>query len=84
MFLIDLGAYGGNKTLMALLQILASKAAKVDTLVYHTFMNIFTEKYIEATKILDKLLPDDKPVKTEYILKKIQEMKFKWGVSDGN
>lgn len=53
-----IGAFGGNKTIMALLQILAAKAANVDTLVYHTFSKQYTDAYLDAQKIADSLFKD--------------------------
>ena len=79
------GAYGGNKTLMAILQILSARVAGIDTLVYHTFQAESSKKYEEALTILNTdLIPDDQEVQIINILFKIEKMKFNWGVSDGN
>lgn len=79
------GAYGGNKALMALLQIFAARVAGIDYLVYHTFDSISSEKYQEALSILDKeIIPTDQNMDIINILSKIEKMKFDWGFSDGN
>jgi hypothetical protein len=79
------GAYGGNKIIMALLQIAAAKTANIDRMVYHTFSNEYSNAYREALDLLSqKLIPDDKRITTQSLLKKIQALGFKWGVSDGN
>ncbi|MCP4633609.1 MAG: hypothetical protein GY855_11840, partial [candidate division Zixibacteria bacterium] len=79
------GAYGGNKTLMAILQMLSARVAGIDSLVYHTFHVESSRKYEEALKILDtELIPDDQEVQIINILSKIERMKFDWGFTDGN
>ncbi len=39
------GAYGGNKVLMAILQVVAARLAQVDKLVYHTFERQYSDAY---------------------------------------
>jgi hypothetical protein len=79
------GAYGGNKIIMAILQIAAARAADIDRLVYHTFSNEYSSAYREALDLLtQKLIPGGKRIKTQVFLKQIQELGFRWGVSDGN
>lgn len=79
------GAYGGNKTLMAILQMLSARVAGIDALVYHTFHAESTKKYEEGLNILNKdLIPDDQEIQIVNILFKIEKMKFDWGVTDGN
>jgi hypothetical protein len=79
------GAYGGNKTIMALLQLVAARAAHIDRLVYHTFSSEFSEAYGEALDLLEnRLITSGKRIKMPLLLKLIQDIGFKWGVSDGN
>ena len=79
------GAYGGNKTLMAILQVLSARVAGIDGLVYHTFQAESSRKYEEAIRILDtQLIPGDQDVQIIDMLSKLEKMKFNWGVSDGN
>lgn len=79
------GAYGGNKIIMALLQLAAARAANIDRMVYHTFSNEYSNAYRAALDLLTKkLIPGDKRIKTQAFLKQIQAIGFRWGVSDGN
>jgi len=70
---------------MAVLQLAAARAADIDRLVYHTFSNEYSNAYREALDLLNqKLIPGGKRIKTQEFLKQIQELGFRWGVSDGN
>ncbi|MFX1297492.1 MAG: hypothetical protein ACFFD2_21905 [Promethearchaeota archaeon] len=79
------GAYGGNKTIMALLQIIAAKVAQIDKLVYHIFNIEYFKYYKEAFSIFEnKIIKNNKVIQLPQILHQIQQMKFQWGFSDGN
>ena len=80
------GAYGGNKELMSLLQMLAADFAGVDKLVYHTFSKQFTEPYLNALKVREKYIDKDGNILSEWekIRMELLDIKYKWGVSDGN
>lgn len=76
------GAYGGNKTIMALLQLAAAKAAGINRFVYHAISN---QSYIEALDLLNhKIIPNNKRIKLPSLFEQIQALEFKWGVPDGN
>jgi hypothetical protein len=76
------GAYGGDRTLMALLQMLAAAIARVEVLVFHTGGD--DKRYRAAESKLDELLPPGNPVNCQKLLAKIDSMGFRWGVGDGN
>ncbi|MBW4487858.1 MAG: hypothetical protein KME12_08715 [Trichocoleus desertorum ATA4-8-CV12] len=78
------GAYGGNRVLMALLQILAAHLARIDRLVFHTANSSGTEDFTKAVEIMQQLIPEESPVKVSDLLQSIEAMKFQWGISDGN
>jgi len=79
------GAYGGNKVLMALMQLAAARAANIDRLVFHTFSAEYSKAYQDALDLLShKLIPGDTRMTTQVFLKQVQELRFRWGVSDGN
>ena len=79
------GAYGGNKVIMALLQLAAARAAGIDRMVYHTFSKEYSRAYREALDLLTKkLIPGDKRIKTQAFFKQIESCRFIWGVYDGN
>ena len=84
------GAYGGNKIVMSALQILAAQLAGIDALVYHTIdaEEQFVEglqvyEHVTKTSLFSRLMRSPgKDLQT--ILREIEAMKFRWGVSDGN
>jgi len=75
------GAYGGNRVLMALLQMLAAWMAGVDVFVAHTFERKFTEAWHEARTLLSAMRPG---MATRDAIDLIVAQKFEWGFSDGN
>jgi hypothetical protein len=77
------GAYGGNRILMALLQLLATEIAQIDRLIFHTTDDLGSQALAKAMKILDRDLAIEKSPIAE-VLDKIYSMAFKWGVGDGN
>jgi hypothetical protein len=79
------GAYGGNRVLMALLQLLAAQLAGSDVLVFHTHTPSGTESFAEATRILKGNLHFDEGVMdVARLLVAAQTHGFQWGASDGN
>jgi hypothetical protein len=76
------GAYGGNKVLMAYLQLLSAAIAQVDTLVYHSKDH---ESYQNALNLFCKNTESyPSKIKLEKLFKELTRMGFKWGESDGN
>jgi hypothetical protein len=75
------GAYGGNKTIMALLQMTAAKMAGIYALVYHTFTSEFTKAYLEAETLMNSFSGE---INTTQFIDFVEKQKFKWGQSDGN
>lgn len=79
------GAYGGDRVLMALLQILSARLSQVNCLVFHTSDAIGSQNLATAQQIVDRdLVPDNSPVKVSALVEKIHAMEFQWGFSDGN
>ena len=78
------GAFGGNRILMAMLQILAAGMAGVDRLVFHTFDAQGTKALAEARRRIDAEFADDATLDTRHLINAIFAMGFEWGVSDGN
>jgi len=76
------GAFGGNKQVMAIIQLAAAWQAKVDKIVYHTFDGSGSQGYQQGLKILESEFKDQ--MSTEEFLKKLVLKQFQWGVSDGN
>ncbi|MBW4620767.1 MAG: hypothetical protein KME17_15605 [Cyanosarcina radialis HA8281-LM2] len=79
------GAYGGNRILMALLQLLAARMAGIDRLVFHTGEAKGSKNLATAREILDRdLAPIGSAIELSALMRAIQAMEFQWGVSDGN
>ena len=80
------GAYGGNKALMALLQVLAARLAGVDRLVFHTHTPEGTAGLREGVETLGRLWQarGDGEVELAPMLMALEAMRFPWGISDGN
>jgi hypothetical protein len=77
------GAFGGNPTLIALIQLLAAKCAGIDLLVYHPLSN--EKQYNHALKIITEELGEimrNKGVMAALI--QLEACGYEWGVSDGN
>ncbi|MFB3787554.1 MAG: hypothetical protein ACE15F_14420 [bacterium] len=75
------GAFGGNRTLMTILQALAADLADVD-LVFHTVDEPGGSLAEEAYRFYMNLRNTMSSVSN--IMDRILERKFEWGVSDGN
>ncbi len=79
------GAYGGNRVLMALLQLLAARFARLDRLIFHTTDLEGSQALSKAHKILERdFVIASSCLEIPALLAKIEAMKFHWGVSDGN
>jgi len=79
------GAYGRNRILMALVQVLAAQVAGVDRLVFHTFDSSGSEAYAIAAATLDRVCASsDELVEAMAVVSKIHALGLRWGTSDGN
>ena len=78
----DCGAYGGNRELMPLLQMIAACGSKLNQLVFHSGSD--SMGYDKALELLEELLPVNREVSLDRLLSQIESMGFKWGVNDGN
>lgn len=76
------GAFGGNRVLMALLQILAAQLSEVQTLVFCYGDAAGLAPVQEAIQLLDKLLLTSNNLSG--LLAAIVSQRFRWGVGDGN
>lgn len=74
------GAYGGNRELMALLQVLAAHLAGVERMVFHTFDDAGMERYQAAEAALGGLALGG----LDQTIAAVVDRGYSWGVSDGN
>lgn len=78
------GAFGGNKVLMTLLQLLAAHLAQIDRLIFHTSDRSGSEALATAQEIFQNLTTADSSILVSDLITQIHAMDFQWGVSDGN
>jgi Poly (ADP-ribose) glycohydrolase (PARG) len=76
------GAYGGNRTVMVLCQLVAACCTGIDALVFHAGSD--GAAYLAASRLIDDLWPTNSPVDIRRLIVQIGDMRFRWGVSDGN
>ena len=77
------GAFGGNRVLMALLQIVAAEMAGLDHVVFHTGGR---GGEVPLERAVDHLsgTGSDGGITTRVLVEEVVRMEFEWGVSDGN
>jgi hypothetical protein len=73
------GAFGGNKILMCLTQMISANLAEIDIIYFHS---IHSDSFEEAKRIFGESKFNEKKIDT--IIQELEDMKFNWGVSDGN
>ncbi len=78
------GAFGGNRVLMSLLQVLAAELAGIDRLVFHTGHHFGSDPLDRALRLLRTDLGVEGAVPTAEIVVRIANFGFQWGNSDGN
>lgn len=75
------GAYGGNRELMAALQIIAARALGISRLVFHTFDEDGMDRYRAGEVVANAVAELSR---LDAIVSAILELGFEWGASDGN
>jgi len=79
------GAYGGNRILMALLQLLAARVAGVDRVVFHTVHGDGSETFTRAVRTLEAVAPSGEATfSLPVVVARVQELGLRWGTGDGN
>lgn len=78
------GAFGGNRVLMSILQVIAAQMAGVDQLVMHTYDTSGKNSLIEAIAVIRSELEQYSSIPTSELVNLISTLGFEWGVSDGN
>ncbi|MBI4493235.1 MAG: hypothetical protein HY690_10640 [Chloroflexi bacterium] len=77
------GAFGGNRVLMATLQVLAAEMAGVDGLVFHTGDGAGAEALEKARSVIEVDLASGPAARLAELIARIASSGFEWGVSDG-
>ncbi len=76
------GAFGGNRPLMVLLQLLAAHLAEVDQFVFHLGNQAGQPAFDEGHEALRKISRNETSING--LIDRIFELSFRWGQSDGN
>ena len=76
------GAFGGNRVLMPLLQLVAAQLSGIDRLVFHTGAPGGERDLEQARSLLAELMAPGR-IDTRALLAAITEKKLRWGWSDG-
>ena len=74
-------AYGGNRELMAALQIVAARAVGISRLVFHTFDDEGMDRYRAGECVANAVAELDR---LDTVVSAIVEIGFEWCESDGN
>ena len=77
------GAFGGNRVMMALLQMIAAEMAGLERLVMHTFDSDGTKALDEATRVIRTELDGKSLIQTDQLIDRIVGLGFEWGIEDG-
>jgi len=77
------GAFGGDRVLMAMLQVIASGLASVDRLVLHTSGEAGRAAFDSAVHLLEAELAGSSASPRD-LIRRIAAMGFRWGTRDGN
>jgi hypothetical protein len=78
------GAFGGHRTLMAMLQILAAEMAGVERLFFHTGGPRGADDLRTAIEKIDGHFATAPVMDTRHLIEQVAALGFAWGVSDGN
>jgi hypothetical protein len=76
------GAYGGDRVLMAIAQIVAARFAVLDELAYHSLDDAGLEAHAEASRIVARSMTTGMSVAE--VVREIVSRGFTWGTSDGS
>ena len=78
------GAYGGNRILMAILQIIAAKMSGIDKLILHTVTSKFRHDIEAVEDCLKNIFNDNRTsLSMDDLIDRIVNEKFQWGSSNG-
>jgi hypothetical protein len=76
------GAFGGNRELMTLVQLLAARLAGVTRVRFYVFDDAGDRDFARGAAALDRVLAGDETL--DAVLERIADLDYAWGASDGN
>ena len=81
------GAFGGNRKVMVILQLLAARLTGIARLRFYAFDDAGRESFAAGAKALDRLLalgPDASDDPLGNLIERLADLGYAWGTSDGN
>jgi hypothetical protein len=78
------GAFGGNRVLMAMLQLLAGSISGVDEIVFHSSDSQGTDDVNRSIELIKDKLALPANSNTKVMIANIDSIGFEWGKGDGN
>jgi hypothetical protein len=76
------GAFGGNREVMVIMQLLAARLAGVARLRFYAFDDAGRASFAAGSAVLDRMLRPGQPVSD--LIERIADLDYRWGTSDGN
>ena len=76
------GAFGGNRQLMTLLQLLAARLAGIARLRFYAFDAAGRADFTAGASALDRVVRGSEPIAA--LVERIADLDYAWGTSDGN
>ena len=77
------GAFGGNRVLMAALQLIAAETAGVDQLAFHSARPPDQASLNEAVRVLRDFAGSSREISTAALIEHLTARRFPWGVGNG-
>ena len=78
------GAYGGNRILMTMLQLIAANMSSIDRLVFHAVNKQGVEDVKKALDVMRNNIRFPSIIQMDNLIDQIVAKGFEWGESDGN
>lgn len=76
------GAFGGNREVMVILQLLAARLAGVPRLRFYAFDDAGRARFAAGAAVLERALEPEEPLGD--LIERIADLDYAWGTSDGN
>lgn len=76
------GAFGGNREVMVILQLLAARLAGVTRLRFYAFDDAGLARFAAGSAVLERVMAPGEPL--DELIERIADLDYQWGVSDGN
>jgi hypothetical protein len=76
------GAFGGNREVMVIMQLLAARLAGAARLRFYAFDDAGLERFAAGSAVFDRVVKPGAPLGE--LIERIADLDYRWGTSDGN